>query len=219
MSYQWEQLPREGAKPFTAFKVYLEMGEKRSVPEVASRVKKCSALIRRWAAKFDWHARALAFDGEKAKIAIKAIEQEAAANAGIWSKRIQKQRETEWEMHEAAIAAARRGIDAYLSREKVYGNLSDIARILEVASKLGRLATGAGDGEQRSANELPAVRVEFNLALEKVYSDPLPGELAGQPALPVAPAGSARRLRSAATVDVEPLGETSKKELETGGAE
>ena len=212
-------MPREGAKPFAAFKVYLEMAGERSTAKVASQLSKSCALIRRWAAKFDWHARALAFDGEKARIEVKAIEDEAAKKAGEWSKRIQKLKETEWEMHEAAIAAARRGIDAYLSREKVYGNLSDIARILEVASKLGRLATGLGDEAQRSASELPAVRVEFNLALEKVYSEPLPGELAGQPVLPVAAAGSARRLRSAATVDVEPLGEASKNELERGGAE
>ena len=72
-------------------------------------------------------------------------------------------------MHERAIAAAKRGLDAYMEREKVYANLADIARMLEIASKLGRLATGLGDGDGRKADDLPTVRVEVTLALEKIY--------------------------------------------------
>jgi hypothetical protein len=79
-------------------------------------------------------------------------------------------------MHERAIAAAKRGLDAYMAREKVYANLADIARMLEIASKLGRLATGLGDGE-RKGDELPAVRVEVTVALDKIYGEPLPGEV------------------------------------------
>ena len=45
-------------------------------------------------------------------------------------------------MHEKCIAAAKRGLDAYMESEKVYANLADIARMLEIASKLGRLASG-----------------------------------------------------------------------------
>jgi hypothetical protein len=41
-----------------------------------------------------------------------------------------------------AIAAAKRGLAAYMEKDKVYANLADIARMLEIASKLGRLATG-----------------------------------------------------------------------------
>lgn len=91
--------------------------------------------------------------------------------------REQKLKETEWEMHERAIAAAKRGLDAYMEREKVYANLADIARMLEIASKLGRLATGLGDGEHRKGDDLPAVRVEVTVALEKIYGEPIPGEI------------------------------------------
>ena len=87
-------------------------------------------------------------------------------------------------MHERAIAAAKKGLDAYMEREKVYANLADIARMLEIASKLGRLATGLGtEGEGRKADELPTVRVEVTVALEKIYGEPLPGEVAAPPAI------------------------------------
>lgn len=200
MRHEWDQLPKETPKAFAAFTIYRDLGESRSLVKVQGQVRKCARLIARWSAKFDWRARALAFDVEKSKIAIKAIEAAAANAAAEWKRREKQLKETEWAMHEAAIAAARRALDSYLTREKVYANLTDIARILEVASKLGRLATGVGMGEERCESELPAVRVEFNLALEKVYSEPLPGEL-------VAAAGlspeAARRLVGGPVVETE----------------
>ena len=91
-------------------------------------------------------------------------------------------------MHERAIAAAKRGLDAYMQREKVYANLADIARMLEIASKLGRLATGLGtDGDRRKGDELPALRVEVKVALEKIYGEPLPGEVVDVEAVPGLP--------------------------------
>jgi hypothetical protein len=107
-----------------------------------------------------------------------AVEAVARSKAAEWESREQALRETEWQMHERAIAAAKRGLDAYMEREKVYANLADIARMLEIASKLGRLATGLGtDGDRRKGDDLPAVRVEVTVALEKIYGEPLPGEV------------------------------------------
>ena len=117
-----------------------------------------------------------------------AIEVTARGKAAEWEGREQKLRETEWAMHERAIAAAQRGLDAYMAREKVYANLSDIARMLEIASKLGRLATGLGtNGERMNGDELPAVRVEVTVALEKIYGEPLPGEVVDIEATPLLP--------------------------------
>jgi hypothetical protein len=65
-----------------------------------------------------------------------------------------------------------------MEKDKVYANLADIARMLEIASKLGRLATGLGtEGERRPGDDLPGLRVEVTVALEKIYSEPLPGEV------------------------------------------
>ena len=89
-------------------------------------------------------------------------------------------------MHERAIAAAQRGLDEFMKRDKIYANLADIARMLEIASKLGRLATGLGtDGERRKGDDLPTVRVEVNVALEKIYGEPLPEERASAPVIDV----------------------------------
>jgi hypothetical protein len=174
----FEQQPRESAKAFAAFSLYLSLGPERSTREVGKKLGKSEGLIERWAAKFDWTARVAAHSAHLAIVEREAIEVAARGKAAEWSQREQALRETEWAMHERAIAAAKRGLDAYMEREKVYANLADIARMLEIASKLGRLATGLGtDGDKRKGEETPTVRVEVTLALEKIYGEPLPCEV------------------------------------------
>ena len=178
MPMMFEQQPRESAKAFAAFSLYLSLGAERSTREVGKQLGKSESLIERWAAKFDWRSRVAAHATHLAIVEREAIEVAARSKAAEWQSREQKLRETEWAMHERAIEAAKRGLDAYMSRDKVYANLADIARMLEIASKLGRLATGLGtDGERRNGDDLPTVRVEVTVALEKIYGEPLPGEV------------------------------------------
>ena len=177
MPLMFEQQPNESAKAFAAFSLYLSLGAERSTAAVASKLAKSEQLIRRWSAKYGWTDRVAAYAAHLAVVEREAIEATVRGRAAIWESREQALKETEWAMHERAIAAAKRGLDAYMEREKVYANLADIARMLEIASKLGRLATGLGDGERRKDGDLPAVRVEVTVALEKIYGEPLPGEV------------------------------------------
>jgi hypothetical protein len=187
MPLPFEQQPRESAKAFAAFSLYLSLGPQRGLREVARKLDKSLTVIGKWSAKFDWPARVQAHAAHLAVVEREAIEVAARGKAAEWASREQRLRETEWEMHEAAIAAAKRGLKAYMEREKVYANLADIARMLEIASKLGRLATGLGDADGRKADELPAVRVEVTLALEKIYgqAEPAPNSpsAGAQPAI------------------------------------
>ena len=178
MALMFEQQPRESNKAFAAFSLYLSLGAQRGLREVARKLDKSLTVVGKWSAKFDWAARVQAYSAHMTEIERKAVEAVALAKGPEWEARKQKLRETEWEYHERAIAAAKRGLDAYMEREKVYANLADIARMLEIASKLGRLATGLGtDGDRRKGDDLPAVRVEVTVALEKIYGEPLPGEV------------------------------------------
>ena len=184
MPLPFEKQPRESAKAFAAFSLYLSQGAERSTAAVAKELAKSEQLVRRWSAKFGWTDRVAAHGAHLAIVEREAIEAAARGKAAEWSSREQKLRETEWAMHEAAIAAAKKGLAAYMDREKVYANLADIARMLEIASKLGRLATGLGtDGEGRNGDELPAMRVEVTVALEKIYGEPIPGEVTASPAI------------------------------------
>ena len=177
MAMAFEQQSRESNKAFAAFSLYLSLGPERSLATVAQRLHKSVTMLGRWSSRFDWPGRVAAYGAHLAMVEREAIEASARGKAAEWESREQKLRETEWAMHERAIAAAKRGLDAYMEREKVYANLADIARMLEIASKLGRLATGLGTEGERKREELPAVRVEVRVALEKIYGEPLPGEV------------------------------------------
>jgi hypothetical protein len=169
MPLMFEQQPHESNKAFAAFSLYLSLGPQRGLREVARKLDKCLTVVGKWSKKFDWSARVAAHSAHLAIVEREAVEAVARGKAAHWEQRESKLRETEWAMHERAIAAAKRGLDAYMERDKVYANLADIARMLEIASKLGRLATGLGDGERRNGDDLPAVRVEVTVALDKIY--------------------------------------------------
>jgi hypothetical protein len=59
------------------------------------------------------------------------------------------------------------------------------------------------DGERRKGDDLPSVRVEVTVALEKIYGEPLPGEVVDVQEVPSArcqvSGGSQSLLTSAAT--------------------
>jgi hypothetical protein len=187
MPLPFEQQPRESAKAFAAFSLYLSLGAERSTAEVAKKLAKSAHLVRRWSAKFGWTDRVAAHAAHLAVVERGAIEATARGKAAVWEKREQDLRETEWAMHERAIAAAKRGLDAYMEKDKVYANLADIARMLEIASKLGRLATGLDKSNGETSDEPLTMRVEVTVALEKIYGEPLPGEIVDVEAVPVLP--------------------------------
>lgn len=178
MSYSFEQLPKESEKAFSAFSLYLNMGPERSTQAVAKKLAKSEQLIRRWSAKFDWLARVQAHGAHLAVVEREATEVLARAKGVDWAKRREAILETEWELHEKAIAAAKKALATFMGRENAYANLSDIARMLEVASKMGRLAAGMPTDTTEVTGEVNvSVDLEFEAALKKAYGKPLPGEV------------------------------------------
>jgi len=172
MPLEFEQRPKESDKAFAAFAMYLSMGSERSLAQVGKKLGKSEGLIERWSKRFDWGGRVQAHGAHFAMIEREATEAVARGKATEWLKRQQELREREWMMHEKCIAAAERGLKAFMEREKVYANLSDIARMLEVASKLGRLAAGmATDKTEITGEDGGPIRIELVAALNKIYGD------------------------------------------------
>lgn len=197
MKQLFEQRPKESNKAFAAFVMYLSMGPERSLRMVSEKLRKSEGLLQRWSSRYDWPERVGAYGTHLAIVEREATEALARSKSAEWLTRQQKIREREWAMHEKCIAAAERALTTFMEREKVYANLSDIARILEVASKLGRLACGmATDRTEVTGEEGGPIRIELSAALDKIYgaatevievnsesviSKQLPGQQGGQP--------------------------------------
>ena len=57
----WERQENETDAAFSAFKTYLGMDD-RSLQKVSTKLSKSRQLINRWASRFDWKNRAVAWD-------------------------------------------------------------------------------------------------------------------------------------------------------------
>jgi hypothetical protein len=196
MGLAFEQLPRESNKAFAAFRTYLEMGPQRSMAEVGRKLGKSEGLIERWSRKYDWAGRVSAYGAHLATVEREATEALVRVKSAEWLKRQQEVREREWEMHEKCIAAAKRALAAFMERDKVYANLADIARILEVGSKMGRMASGLATETVEHTGEVDVnFRLEVEAAVKKVYGEVVEAEVtSGQgsgvsekPAVPALP--------------------------------
>ena len=176
--YDFDRLPRESVKAFSAFRAYLDLGPERSLATVAAKVGKSKVMMERWSRKYDWCGRVAAHVGYVAEVERLAIEGLAREKAVKWEKVHEDQRIAEWTARNRLVKLAERVIARWEKNEAKAGTLEGIARVLELASKLGRLASGMdGHGVDGVGKAGPAVRVEVSLALDKIYGEPLPGEV------------------------------------------
>jgi hypothetical protein len=170
MGQIFEQQPKESAKAFAAFSLYLNMGPERSLGKVARRLDKSVTMLGRWSVKFDWPGRVQAQAAYLATVEREAVDAGVRSKAAGWLKRQADHRDEEWRTRDEALELARAAIGRWKANEKRCGSLEGIGRLLELASKLGRLASGmATDKTEITGEDGGAIRVEFEAALKKVY--------------------------------------------------
>jgi len=137
MSYLFEQQPRESAKAFAAFSLYLSQGAERSIEECARKFLKSSRLLRRWAQKFDWSGRVAAHATHLA-----VVEREAVIRA----------------------PGAARGAPMYFvrqSRRELRMTFTNFSLVPPSVSVLAFLGTGALTAALLAAAAIAAVNMAF----------------------------------------------------------
>lgn len=169
MALPFEQQPSESAKAFAAFSVYLNLGPKRSLAAVAQQLAKSGQLLKRWSARFDWPGRVQAHAAHLAMVEREAQELVTRARAAEWIQRREEHRQEEWDLRGELIVAGRAVLARFKDGAKG-ATLGDVARALDLASKLGRLASGmATDKTELTGEDGGPIRVELSAALAKVY--------------------------------------------------
>ena len=137
----WERQLNESPQAFEAFAAYRDMGAARSNAKVSRLLCKSKALMDRWSSEHDWVKRVAAWDAEKDRVArqtqlsdIKAMRERHASIAK--------------KMLDTADSAL-----ANINPNDVSTN--EIARLVEIASKLERISRGdVGDViEERDGGE------------------------------------------------------------------
>lgn len=169
MTAAFEQQPKESAKAFAAFSIYLDLGPERSLETVRQKCGKSSRLIQRWSSRWRWAERVEAHAGHLATVEREASEVLVRGLAAERVKRQQALLEEEWAVHEECIRAGREALKRFYEKGKG-ATLGDIARMFAEGSRLGRLASGlATDKTEVTGEDGGAIRVEFEAALKKVY--------------------------------------------------
>lgn len=169
MANIFEQQPKESAKAFAAFSVYLNLGPERSLETVAQKITKSSRLLKKWSVRWKWGERVEAHAAYLAGVEREASEVLVRGLAAERVKRQQALLEEEWSVHEECIRAAREALKRFYEKGKG-ATLGDIARMFAEGSRLGRLASGlATDKTEVTGEDGGAIRVEFEAALKKVY--------------------------------------------------
>lgn len=165
----FEQQPKESSKAFAAFSLYLGLGSERSIEIVRLKLGKSSRLIQKWSSRWRWAERLRAYELHMAAIEREATEALARRTATERAKRREVIQEEEWELHDDLIRAGRQTLKRFQDGGKG-ATLGDIVRAFELASRLGRLASGlATEKAEVTGEDGGPIRVELSVALEKIY--------------------------------------------------
>jgi hypothetical protein len=144
----------ESAKAYAAFKLYIELGDTRSIPKVAAKCRKSETLLRRWSAKWKWQERLARIHSEEAQQRSDAQSTVALENAKLREQRRAKLEKDSWELSELLRAKAREMLNFPTTKQTVHQDgkvihihpgpfrLGDAARMTEVADALGRISMG-----------------------------------------------------------------------------
>jgi hypothetical protein len=177
MPLAYEQQPGESNKAFAAFSIYLSEGSQRSIQSVARKLGKSLPNIGRWSSDWKWADRAAAYNGHLATVEREATEALARLKAVDWIKRREQHREDEWAVRCELLEAGRKVLKRFIDEGKG-ATLGDVARALELASKLGRLSSGlATESVEHSGEVNVNFRAEVAAAVRKVYGEPVEVEV------------------------------------------
>ena len=181
MPLMFEQLPKESAKAFAAFSEYLKQGPDRSTHAVAKKLAKSAHLVRRWSARYRWSERVSAHASHMATVERVAAEELVRAKAVVWADRQDEHKEDEWTLRGQLIAAGRKALEKFIDGSRG-ATLGDVARALELASKLGRLSSGMPTEtvEQKTAVDVN-FRIEVEAAVKKAYGEVIDVEVVAEP--------------------------------------
>jgi hypothetical protein len=155
------QLPGESARAYAAFVEFYRRGPDCVLKDLGRKLKVAGATMSYWRKKFLWDTRArdhgVAATGGGAEVSKE------------WAKKHEEIRQAEWDLHVETLKAGKEALRRWQEGGRV-PSLGEVARILEVSSRLARLASGMPlDYSEISVEATGQVSVDFEAALERVY--------------------------------------------------
>lgn len=118
----WERRPGESAKAYDAFREYRDLGPRRGYRSV---MEHRGSMVPRWCRQWDWPARAVAWDDERAQIED--------------AERLEALRAMHSNHARAARAVQQYALAALARLDVADASPADVARLLELGARLERV--------------------------------------------------------------------------------
>jgi hypothetical protein len=192
----------EGAPARAAYVAWLGLGPSRTLGTVAALVNRELVTVKNWHRDFAWDERLRAHEGVIAAAVLEAERTMVVGRTVDWAMRRDVLRETEWELHLKCVAAAQKAFATFLAKDNPFATLGDISKLLEMASKLGRLASGLPTDRTDISLESGPIQIEVTSAIEKIYGKAVPGPVID---VALAPAELQQPRSSVPTTSDDPL--------------
>ena len=148
----WLRQSNESAKAYEAARTYFEMGASRSLEVVRRKLGKSKEICERWSSKYDWVARARAYDDHQQELQEKAREKAAEIEAEKWARRREELRDEEWKLAEQIHARLSQMLQFPVYELENVGektiikplrwSIRDVSRLAETVTKLYRTSSG-----------------------------------------------------------------------------
>lgn len=173
-SHPWNRQQNEPAAEYQLFLAWLRRPPPRHLRSAAAALKCSYHRLRSLCAHYQWRARAEAYDDCRAAAASQKFDGSFSAESADLRRQAELFREQEWILSKLMIAASMEALSKIEKSRRCF-SLRDLARMIELASDLGRRACGFIGNQTPQAPQPPYPGIEE--ALNKIYGKPLPGEL------------------------------------------
>ena len=170
----WQRQPGETPADFTAFAAYLRLKGRRSHRLVADQTGRSRASIGRLSARFNWPGRIVAFEARLAEATQDALDAVLRLQPKTAKCDFERLRQSQSYLATRVIHESRRWLDLASNPRRPLCSLSQLCRLIEMAFKLARLATGMPDPDaprRRRKEDAPGYWTgpTAEEALKKIY--------------------------------------------------
>ncbi len=169
MNESYQQSPGESVKAFQEFRCYLALGVSRSIFTLAKQLGLNEALLERWSKRWNWTERIQVGSPDIAHIQGAGMEGAVRDEHDNWARPVEQLKELEWSITLPLLDRARQ----ILQTPDSAPSTRDACLAVELASKIGRLASDLGNADTEATPSRNEISPLFAATLHKVYGPAL----------------------------------------------
>ena len=168
----WDRQPGESARDYLDFVAWLQSPVRRPLRAAAVNLKLTASRLRTLSARHHWRGRAFAYDEFRANSTQAMLDRVLQSETCSLAERAEVFREQEWALHELMVEQARAALRATRITRRRVPSLHAIARLLELASFLGRRSCGLPPEGAPAQKPETSNSPEFEAAIRRIYGEP-----------------------------------------------